>query len=202
MRDGHAAGILAAVAAGLVLSMSFGKHDRTVRMRSMTGRAIRITSRIIFCICGLVSLLTAVPYAMLRGAELPRQSEWVIFVAILAVIGVFSVTVSLLPRGWIAKVCGRDRDDELLFALPLRLLLVFAAFSYFVAVFAHFAPQTWRLNPQLMFVLCPLYLVKMTFDPSPALIFLLLAPMNAAAYGSLGLTLGYASLALRSRSSH
>src|SRR5215469_16208182 len=109
----------------------------------MTGRAIRITSRIIFCVCGLVSLVTAVPYAMLRGAELPRQSEWVIFVAALAVIGILSVTVSLLPRSWIAKVCGRNRDDERLFALPLKLLVSFAAIAYCVAVFAHFAPPTW-----------------------------------------------------------
>ena len=161
----------------------------------MPGRAIRITSRIVFCVCGLISLLTAVPYAMLRGAELPRQSEWVIFVAALAVIGVFSVTVSLLPRAWIARVCGRDRDDQRLFTLPLKLLVSFAAISYFVAVFAHSAPQIWRLNPQIMLALCPLYLVKMTFDPSPALVFFLLAPMNAAVYGSLGLTFAYAWLA-------
>jgi hypothetical protein len=164
-------------------------------MRPMPGGAIRITSRIIFCVCGLVSLLTAVPYAMLQGAGLPTQSQWVIFVAALAVTGVFSVTVSLLPRAWIARVCRTHRDDERLFALPLKLLVSFAAIAYFVAVFAHLAPQTWRLNPQLMLALCPLYLVKMTFDPSPALVLFLLAPMNAAVYGSLGLTFAYAWLA-------
>ena len=161
----------------------------------MPRRAIRITARIAGGVCGLLSLVTAVPYAMLRGAELPTQSEWVIFVAALAGIGVFSVTVSLLPRAWIARVCGTHRHDERLFALPLKLLVSCAVISYFVAVFAHFAPQTWRLNPQLMLALCPLYLVRMTFDPSPALVFFLLAPMNAAVYGSLGLTCGYAWLA-------
>jgi len=168
----------------------------------MAGRTIRITSRIVFFVCGLVSLLTAVPYAMLRGADLPTQSEWVIFVAALAVTGVFSLTVSLLPRAWIARVCGTHRDDERLFALPLKLLGTLAAVSYFVAVFAHFAPQSWRLNPQLMLALCPLYLVRMTFDPSPKLVFFVLAPMNAAAYGLLGLTLGYAWLASRKAKSH
>ena len=161
----------------------------------MTGRAIRITSRILFCVCGLISVLTAVPYAMLRGADLPRQSEWVIFVAALAVIGVFSITVSLLPRAWIARVCGRDRDDERLFALPLKLLVIFAAIAYCVAVFAHFAPHTWKLDPQLMLALCPMYLLRMTFDPSSALVFFLLAPMNAGVYSSLGVTLGYVWLA-------
>jgi hypothetical protein len=45
-----------------------------------------------------------------------------------------------------------------------------------------------------------MYFVKMTFDPSLVAVFFLLAPMNAAAYGSLGLTLGYAWLAFRTRS--
>ena len=150
MRDGHAAGILAALAAPLVPSILENETAITVRIRPMPGGAIRITSRIVFCVCGLISLLTAVPYAMLRGADLPTQSEWVIFVAALAVIGFFDVTVSLLPRAWIARVCGIDRDDERLFALPLKVLVSFAAVSYLVAVFAHFAPQTWRLNPRLM----------------------------------------------------
>ena len=162
-------------------------------MRPMTGRTIRITSRIIFCVCGLVSLITAVPYAMLRGADLPTQSEWVIFVAALAMLGGFSMMISFLPRAWIAR---KDRDDMRIFALPLKLLGSFAAVGYCVAVFAHLAPHTWNLNPQLMLALCPLYLVRMTFDPSPALIYFLLAPMNAAVTGSLGLTLGYAWLAL------
>ena len=52
---------------------------------------------------------------MLRGAELPVQSEWVIFVATLALVGLFSVTLAVLPRSWIAKACKKDRDDEQLF---------------------------------------------------------------------------------------
>jgi hypothetical protein len=44
-----------------------------------------------------------------------------------------------------------------------------------------------------------MYLVKMTFDPSPVAIFFLLSPMNAAVYGSLGLTVGYVWLAFRKR---
>jgi len=165
----------------------------------MTGRAIRITCRIIACVCGVISLATAVPYAMLRGADLPVQSEWVIFVAILAAIGVFSVLVSFLPRAWIARLCKKDREDEGLFHLPLKVLLSFAATAYLVAVFAHFAPHTWNLNAQVMLALCPLYLVKMTFDPSPVLVFFVLAPMNAGVYGSLALTLAYAWMRLRAR---
>jgi hypothetical protein len=165
----------------------------------MSGRAIRTTSRLAFLFCGLISLFTAVPYAMLRGIGLPVQSEWVLFVIALAVVGFCSVTLAVLPRSWIAKAYKKDQDDQRLFSAPLKVLAGFAAISYLAAVFAYFAPNSWNLNPQLMLSLCPMYLVKMTFDPSPAAIFFLLAPMNAAVYGSLGITLGYAWLAFLKR---
>jgi len=136
---------------------------------------------------------------MLRGVDLPVQSEWVIFVVALALVGLFSLVVALLPRSLMAKVCKKDRDDERLFATPLKLLGGFAAISFLLALVAYFAPHSWNLDPQLMLALCPMYLVKMTFDPSPMSIFLLLAPMNAAVYGALGVTLGYAGLAFRGR---
>jgi hypothetical protein len=134
---------------------------------------------------------------MLRGEGLPVQSEWVVFVVTLALVGLFSVTLAVLPRSWIAKGCRNDRDDEKLFLTLLKWLGGFAAISYVVALIAHLAPHTWNLNTQLMFSLCPLYFVKMTFDPSLVATFLLLAPMNAGVYGSLGLTLRYAWLAFR-----
>jgi hypothetical protein len=165
----------------------------------MAGRAIRITSRVVFFVCGLISLLTGVPYAMLQGADLPVQSEWVMFVVALALVGLFSLAVALLPRSWLAKACRKDRDEERVFTAPLKLLGGFAAISYLLALVAYFAPHSWNLNSQLMLALCPMYFVKMTIDPSPVSIFFLLAPMNAAVYGSLGVTLGYAGLAFRGR---
>jgi hypothetical protein len=138
---------------------------------------------------------------MLRGAELPVQSEWVIFVAALAPVGLFGVLLAVLPRSWIAKACKKDRDDQQLFLAPLKWLGGFAAISYLLALVAYLAPHSWSLDPQLMLSLCPLYFVKMTIDPSLLTTFFLLAPMNAAVYGSLGLTLGYARLALRKRAS-
>jgi hypothetical protein len=163
----------------------------------VSGRALRVTARIAFLLCGLISLFTAAPYVMLRGTELPFQSEWVIFVAVPALVGIFSLTLTVLPRSWMAKLCKKDRDDEQVFVAPFKWLGGFAAISYLVAVVAYLAPQRWNLNPQVMFSLCPLYFVKMTFDPSPVTTFFLLAPMNAALYGSLGLTVGYAWLAFR-----
>jgi len=165
----------------------------------MTGRTIRTTSRIAFLVCGLVSLFTSVPYTMMRGVGLPVQSEWVIFAVALVLVGVFSVVVGLLPRSWIAKICRRDRDDQRLFSAPLMVLASFAAVFYFFGVFAYSAPNRWNLDPQLMLPLCPMYFVKMTFDPPLMATFFLLAPMNAAVYGSLGLVVGYAWLAFRER---
>src|ERR1700730_12811909 len=98
-----------------------------VRIGLMSGRAIRIASRIAFLSCGLISLFTGVPYVMLQGVELPVQSEWIIFAMALALVGVFSVTVAVLPRSWVAKACRKNRDDEKLFSAPLKLLGAFAA---------------------------------------------------------------------------
>jgi hypothetical protein len=166
----------------------------------MSASAIRTASRILFVLCGLISLFTSVPYLMLQGSGLPAQYEWVIFVAFLTLLGFSSVTVALLPRSWIAKMCRKDRDDEL-FLAPLKWLGGFAAISYLVALVAYLAPHSWDLNTQLMFSLCPLYFIKMTFDPSLVATFLLLAPMNAGVYGALGLCLGYAWLAFHKRPS-
>ncbi len=177
------------------------KVGTAVRIRVMPGRAIRVISRIVFAICGLVSLLTGAPYVMLRGVDMPVQSEWVVFAVALALVGVFSVTLAVLPRSWIAKACHKDRDDPQLFSAPLKLLGTFAAVSYLLAGVAYLAPHTWNFNPQLMLVLCPMYLVKMMFDPSLVAVFFLLAPMNAAVYGSIGLTFGFAWWALRRRTS-
>ncbi len=165
----------------------------------MAGRAIRITSRIAFFLCGAVSLLIAVLYGFLRGEDLPVQSEWIIFTVALGVVGILNVAVTFLPRSWIAKLCKKDRDDERLFSAPLKLLGVFAAIFYVLALGADFAPRAWHLNPQLMLVLCPMYIIRMTIDPPPVIIFFLLAPMNAAVFGAVGSTLGYTLLAFRGR---
>ena len=165
----------------------------------MSRRAVTITARIAFLLCGLVALFTTVPYVMLRGVQLPVQSEWVIFAAALILVGVISIAAAVLPRSWIAKACRKDRDDERLLLGPLKLLGSLAAIFYLVAVFAYFAPSVWNLSPQLMFALCPMYFLKMNFDPSPLMIFFLLAPLNAGVYGAVGIIFGYARLAFGKR---
>jgi hypothetical protein len=99
-------------------------------------------------------------------------------VAALALVGLFSVALAVLPRSWIVKARRKDREDEQLFLAPLKWLGGFAAISYLLALFAYLAPRRWNLDPQLVLSLCPLYFVKMTFDPSLVTAFFLLAPMK------------------------
>jgi hypothetical protein len=165
----------------------------------MSGRTIRTISRIVFFLCGGTSLFTGFPYVLLQGSDMPVHRAWFLFPVALGVVGVFSVTVAVLPRSWIAKACRRDRDDQRLFAAPLTLLVIFAVISYLLALLAYLAPHSWDLNPTLMLSLCPMYFLKLTFDPSLTTVFFMLAPMNAAAYGALGVMLGYAGLAFGKR---
>jgi len=102
---------------------------------------------------------------MMRGAELPVQSEWIVFVIALALVGVFSLALGVLPRSWIAKACRKDRDDDQVLLTPLKWLGCFAVIFYLVAVVAYLAPRSWNLDLQLMFSLCPMYFIKLTFDP-------------------------------------
>jgi hypothetical protein len=155
----------------------------------------------VFFLCGATSLFTGFPYVMLQGIDMPVHRAWFLFPAALGVVGVFSVMAAVLPRSWIAKVCKRDRENVQLFLSPLKLLGVFAAISYLLALLAYLAPHSWDLNPTLMLSLCPMYFVKLGFDPSLVAVFFLLAPMNAAAYGALGVTAGYAWLAFGKRRS-
>ena len=174
LRSSHAARILAAAVAPVRSAQSdVLALEAAVRIRIMhRTSAIRTTiSHRVSCSADSVSLFTGVPCVMLQGIGLPVQSEWVIFVVALEMIGVFSVTLGVLPRSWIAKACRKDQDDQRLFSALLKVLAIFAGVFYLVAVFAYFSPNRWNLNPQLMLVLCPMYLVKMTFDPSPVAIF-------------------------------
>lgn len=167
----------------------------------MSGRAIRIVSRIVFFLCGGTSLFTGFPYVMLQGTDMPVHRAWFLFPVALGVVGVFSVTVAVLPRSWIAKACRRDRDDKQLFLTPLKWLGGFAAISYLLALLAFLAPHSWDLNPTLMLSLCPMYFIKLTIDFSMVAVFFVLAPMNAAVYGALGVALGYAWLAFGKQAS-
>lgn len=166
-------------------------------MPAMPGSALNITARILFILSGVVSLVLAALYTMLRGADLPYQSEWVIFAVVLSLVGAVNVLVAIFPASWTVRICG-VKDRSSLFSLPLRMFGVFAAITYFITVGLFFTPHEWNLSGSLWtFLLCPVYIVRETFDPSLVGIFLMLGPMNAAVYGSIGTVVGLALLTSR-----
>lgn len=156
----------------------------------MASRAISITASILFFLSGVVSLAVAALYTMLRGADLPRQSEWVIFAVALSLVGAVNVLVAVFPGSWTARIC-RIQDKSSLFSRPLRMFGAFAVVSYLLTVGLFFTPHVWNLSGFLWtYLLCPVYIVRETFDPSSMGIFLMLAPMNAAVYGAVGSAVG------------
>lgn len=165
-------------------------------MPGMAGRAFNITARVVFFVCGVASLAVAALFAMLRGSDLPSQSEWVIFTVGLGLVGVVNVLSAIFPASWTAKICG-VKDKPFLFSLSLRMLALFAVLSYLVTVGLFFTPHEWSLSGSLWtYLLCPVYIIRETLDPPPVELFLILAPIDAALYGAIGSVLGFARLAL------
>jgi hypothetical protein len=166
------------------------------RIPGMAGRATNITVRILFFLSGVVSVLLAALYTMLRGSDLPNQKEWIIFTLVLGVVGAANVLVAIFPAAWTASVC-RVPNTSSLFSLPVRMFGGFAVVAYLVTVALFFTPHEWNLSGYLWtYLLCPVYIVRETFDPGPVGIFLMLAPINAAVYGAIGTMVGFVRLAL------
>jgi hypothetical protein len=162
----------------------------------MAGRAVNITARILFFLSGAVSLVVAALYTMLRGSDLPSQSEWVIFTVTLGLVGVVGLLAAIFPAAWTAKVC-RVKDKSSLFSRPLRVLGVFAVLSYLLTVGFFFTPREWNLGGHLWtFLLSPAYIVRQDLDPGAVDLFLILAPIDAAVYGAVGTVVGLVRLAL------
>jgi hypothetical protein len=84
-------------------------------------------------------------------------------------------------------------------SLPIELLGGFAAFSYLFTVALNYVPPSWHLTAQTVYLVCPACVLTVTVDPSLGTVMLLLAPMNAAVYCSLGVLLGYFFLAVGNR---
>lgn len=157
----------------------------------MAGRGVNITARVVFFVCGVVSLAVAALYAMLRGSDLPSQGEWVLFTVGLGLAGAVSVLAAVFPVSWTANI-GRAKDKSSLLLRPLQMLGGFAVVGYFATVGLFFTPHEWNLSGYVWtFLLCPVYIVRETFDPSSMGVLLMLAPIDAAVYGAIGTVVAF-----------
>ena len=139
------------------------------------------------------------------------SASWSLFSVALIVVGGFAVAIALLPSSWVEKPC-KIRPGKHPSFVPLKMLGCFAVCSYLLSVGFYFAPRSWNPSPQLLFSICPACVLTTAVDDSTlhnfSLLFrggfapvflLLLGPLNAAVYGSLGAALGYVFVIFRKR---
>ena len=155
----------------------------------MATRLIGPLSRLAFLVCGIISVMLSNIYRSLQGLRVLPNSELRLFSTVLTVAGAFSVVIAVLPNSWVEKACKIEPGK--LSSVPIKMLGGFAVFSYLLPAGFYFAPHSWHPSPQLAFSVCPACALTITVDPSLVTFLLLLAPLNAAVYGSLGAAVGY-----------
>jgi uncharacterized membrane protein len=74
--------------------------------------------------------------------------------------------------------------------LYLKIALGFAALSYLATLGLYLVPSVWHLTPKTVYAICPACVLTITVDPSFASVALILAPIDAIVYGSIGLMIG------------
>ena len=157
-----------------------------------------VTARIIFLLCGILSILLGRAYWLLHISGFV-PGAWGLFSAVMIAVGGFGIVVGLLPSRWMRSESKIERDIRRRLQVPLGMLAAFAAASFLMTAALILALQGWHPRPMLIFGACPACVLTVTVDPSPISVLLILAPLNAAVYGSLGGALGYIFVGLRRR---
>ena len=165
----------------------------------MATGVIRLFSRVALFVCGMTSILLSRAFEFVQVFIPDFHVKWRIFSAVLLVVGGLTVLIALFPRSWLESACKIGPNTEERWSLPIKLFGCFAALSYLLTVGLDLIPRSWHVTPQLAYLLCPACVLTITVDPSLGSVLLMLAPLNAAAYGSLGAVLGYFFLAVRNR---
>jgi hypothetical protein len=161
----------------------------------MASSLIGIPSRITFFVCGVISVALSRTYLALGSLDPASQGSWSLFSAALMVVGVLAVVIAILPGSWVERVFKIEPGQ--LSLVPIKMLGAFAIVSYLLNVGLSLAPHGWPHNAQLVFAVCPACPLTITVDPSLGTILLLLAPLSAAVYGSLGAIVGYVLVVFR-----
>jgi hypothetical protein len=159
----------------------------------MATSLIGIPSRLAVFLCGIVSVFVGRVLWALQGLNpAPKPAlKWSLVSVVLIVVGAFDVVIASLPSSWVEKVCKFKSGAQPLSSVPLKVLGGFAIVAYLVTLGLSLAPGSWHPSPQLVYFMCPACILAITVDPSLGAVLLLLAPLNAAVYGSLGAALGY-----------
>jgi hypothetical protein len=169
------------------------------KIRRMAIGLTRLAFRLALILCGLISLSLSRAFRSFQGVMPDADVKWPEFSIALMLIGGAAVVIALLPSSWRDKLCKIDPDTQDRSSIPIKPLACFAGFSYLLTVGLNFAPLNWHLTKQAAFLLCPACVLTITVDPSFRAVLLVLAPLNAAVFGSLGAILGCCYLAVRNR---
>ena len=147
-------------------------------------------SRLTIFLCGLITVLLSRPYQLLRDFDSYAHTHvpWSLFSVGLVLVGIAAMLLAFVPIGWLPGA-GVSKEHSTR-SLPIRLLVMFAGVAYLVVVGLYFAPHAWNLSPAVAFVICPACALSVTVDPSLVTVFLLLAPLSAVVYGSVGAIVG------------
>ena len=159
-------------------------------MLPFMSRSKAFVGRAALCVCGVFSVLVGRTYGTLRLFDPSDRWVWTVFSVTLVSVGIISIVAGLLPDSWARAGLGQRLGQGSLLRLPVRLLAVFAAISYGVVALLTFLHPSERLPPVAVYSICPSCVLTITVDPSLASSLLVLAPLSAAAYGSVGGVIG------------
>ena len=155
--------------------------------------------RLALFVCGTISILLGTAFRMFQRVMPDGNVNWSLFSILLSLIGGLTVVIALLPTSWVERVYNSGPGKQSRASVSVKLLGGVALFSYLLTVGFNFAPPSWHPTPQMAYLMCPACVLTITVDPSLGAVMLVLAPLNAAVYGSLAVLLGYFFLAVRNR---
>ena len=149
-----------------------------------------ITARLLLLLCGAAAVRISAVCRSLRRFFPDNHESWLALTIILLLAGGVSLLAAVTPRRWVVKMRGADFGRDFPDKLAIRLLLVFATFSYLLVAALTVAGPSLEIPPGILYAVCPACALTITVDPSLISVLLVLAPVNAAVYGAIGATIG------------
>jgi hypothetical protein len=153
--------------------------------------------RLVFLLCGAASLRISSACKLLTRFFPGAPGEWLLLSGFLLATGVVSLLTAVLPVNWVMRLSRGHGGDAAQSNLPIKALLGFAACSYSVTTSLGLLGAALSPPPAVVYAVCPACVLTVTVDPSPILVLLVLGPVNAAVFGSIGGTVGWLSVLLR-----